>query len=132
MSIIEALAEWITGYDGTEIADVDINRLAAESEAFAMYRAPSDRVQPYIDGTEDVTGYYQLLVRQPSMTEDMRLDNAEWLEGLEAWVIAQNRAGNLPEIAGCWSVSVSTGFAVETSNDAETVYSVTLAVNYLR
>ena len=135
MTIGGAVVEWLRGYaGGFELTDmISTDQLGATPESYGVFKAPGGMVQEFVDGSRDVTVNYLFLARQPSQTDGLRKDAHEWLEGLEHWIRAQSRRRQLPELdAGrhCHSVIVTSSYAAEEQTDADTVYQLSLAINY--
>lgn len=132
MSISKSIAEWLNGYaEDAEIIDID--QLAAVPEAYALFRSPETIVTPFVNGSRDVSAYYQYVIRRQSQTEAQREENAEWLEDLERWIYAQVIKRNLPTLGKgmeCVKVEVTGGLALETQNLSESEYQVMLHINY--
>lgn len=135
MTISEAVVAWLKGYEGGfELTDaIGTDQLEAEPEAYGVFKTPGGSTEEFVDGSRDVTVNYLFLARQPSQTDGLRADAHEWLEGLEMWIRAQSMHRKLPELdqgRHCTGVSVASSYAAEEQTDAETVYQLTLAVNY--
>jgi hypothetical protein len=113
--------------------DVNTDMLAAQALAMALYKTPQATVIPYVDGTRDITGYYNFLLRQRANQEAKRRDNQAWLEALEAWVYAQQMARTLPSMdAGrtCHRVFIANTFYMTSAETDEAVYQLTIGINY--
>lgn len=135
MTISGAVVEWLRGYEGGfELTDaISTDQLKAEPEAYGVFRTPGGSTEEFVDGSRDVTVNYLFLARQPSQTDGLRADAHEWLEGLERWIRAQSMRRKLPELdqgRHCIGVSVASSYAAEEQTEAETVYQLTLAINY--
>lgn len=130
MSISEAVKAWLAGFEGLEILS---DRLAADAEAAGLFRAPDTTETVFVDGSRDVTAYFTFAVRRGSQTDDLREDNEDWLEGLERRVRTKNLSRDLPETGDgrtIYAVSVSGTYNMDDQTDADTTWSVTLAVSY--
>lgn len=133
MTVLEAAAQWLRGYEGLEGMEFSVSRLEAETEACGLFRAPGGGETVFVDGSRDVTACFLLWVRFPAQTDALRREAHEWLDGLEAWIRAQNRRGSLPELGGgrvCFGVSVSAGSAPGEQTEDEIFERLTLAVSY--
>lgn len=135
MTISGAVVAWLRGYEGGfELTDaISTDQLEADPEAYGVFRTPGGAVTEFVDGSRDVTVNYLFLARQPSQTDGLRADAHEWLEGLERWIRTQSMRRKLPVLDGgriCFGVEVTNSYAAEEQTDAETVYQLTLAINY--
>lgn len=134
MTIAEALIQWMQGFDGgIEIKDVDTDQLAANAQAYGLFKSPADTVTEFVDGSRDTTSYLQFIVRQPSQTDAMRTGNRAWMEAFEAWVRRMNFARDLPQLDGgreCYAVGIANSFYLEEQTETESVYQINLMISY--
>lgn len=135
MSIGESVAAWLMGYEGGfELTDmISLDRLEGTPEAYGIFKMPSGDEQRFVDGSRDVTAHYMFVARQAAQTNRMRVNNSEWLEGLEGWIRRQSMSRNLPDLGDgrtCFAVSVADSFAAEAQNDADITYQISVAINY--
>ena len=135
MTITESLTQWLQGFDGgVEIDEgIDTDQLAANAEAYGLFKSPGDQITAFVDGSRDVISYLNLLIRQPSQTETMRQSNQAWMEALQRWVRAQSMARNLPALDGgskCYAVEVANSFYMQDQTETESVYQINIAVHY--
>lgn len=135
MTITESIIEWLRGFDGgIEVEEgVSTDQLAANAEAYGIFRTPGDIVTEFVHGGRDITTYLNLIVRQPSQTESMRRSNQAWMEQLEAWVRDQSMQRSLPQMDGgreCYAVAIANSFYMQEQTETESVYQITLSVHY--
>ena len=135
MTITQSVIEWLIGFDGGIEVDegVSTDQLAANAEAYGIFRTPGDIVTEFVHGGRDVTTYLNLIVRQPSQTESMRRSNQAWMEQLEAWVRRQSMLRSLPSMDGgreCYAVAIANSFYMQEQTETESVYQITLSVHY--
>lgn len=132
MSISKCIAEWLQGFVG-DAEIIDIDQLAAAPDAYGLFRSPETIVTPFINGSRDVSAYYQFVIRKQSQTDAQRIENAEMLENLERWMHAQNIKRTLPQLGAgrvCYSIAVNGGMALETQDDAASEYQIIIHINY--
>ena len=135
MSITESIIAWMQGFSGgiTIMDDISVDQLAAMNESMGIFKSPGDEVVEYIGGARDVTSRFLFLICQPSQTNAMRMENQQWLESFERWVRDQNRARNIPKLSTgreCSAIYVSNSFAIQQQSDSETIYQITVTINY--
>lgn len=135
MTITQSIIEWLAGYDGGIEVDEGVNTdmLAANAEAYGLFRTPGNVVTEFVHGGRDVTTYLNLIVRQPSQTESMRQSNQAWMEQLERWVREQNMLRRLPHLDDgreCYAVAISNSFYMQEQTETESVYQIAIAVHY--
>ena len=135
MTVSQSIITWL-GTNPTVDVDTDVNTdmLAAQALAMGLYKTPQANVIPYINGTRDITGYYNFLLRQRTNQEAKRQDNQAWLEALEKWVRSQNIARALPAMADgqdCQRVFIANSFYMVSNETNEGVYQLTIGINYI-
>lgn len=134
-TISEAMIQWLYGFGRIDIdEDITTDQLDAMAAAYGLYRTPQTTVKNYVDGTRDITAYYRFLARQRSQTEKERVKSQQWMEALEQWVFAENRAGRLPDLGDgrtCQMVKVANTSDAAMQDEKETVYQVSLSINYI-
>ncbi len=135
MTVSKALINWLYGFGDIAIdEEISTEQLAAQAEAYGLYKDQQTSIHCYVDGTRDVTAYYLLLARQPAQAERQRQDAQAWLEGLERWVRQKSMAGELPELQHgreCQRVGVSGSFTMQDASTGDAVYQLTLEINYI-
>ena len=133
-SVAESLVTWLLGYSGIASAErVDTDQVGDEAVSMGVLKAPGRNVTTFTDGSKDVTAYFLFRAKRAGQEDEMRVDNQEWLEGLETWVREQSIARSLPSLSGgreCESVAVSESAYLLEATDAEIVYQIGLEVSY--
>lgn len=133
-TISEAIIAWLAGYSGiTSTEQVDTDQVGDESVSLGLLKAPGMTETPFVDGSRDVVSYYIFRTRRAAQQDDMRVDNQEWLEGLEQWVRAQNVARSLPALSGgreCFTVRVDEASYLLEATAAEIVYQLGIEISY--
>ena len=133
-SVSEAIVTWL--YTNTTISvdkTIDTDQLATEAAAYGLYKTPQTVIKPFIDGSRDITAYYSFLARQKSAQEATRKASQSWLEALEAWVRGKNMASDLPALGTgrtCNYVGIANSYALQSTEEQDAVYHLTIAVNY--
>jgi len=135
MTISESIIQWLRGYSGgIEASDrITVDQLGANSDTYGVFKAPGDVVTHYIGGDRSVTAYYLFVCRQPSQTNGMRISNQAWMEGLEAWIRAQNIARNLPVLEGkrsCYAIAIANSYTLQEQDDDGSVYQFSIEISY--
>lgn len=135
MTIGKSLINWLLGFEGFEEADlIETDQLPSESRSYGLYKQATSDVQFYVDGSRNVTDYYYLLARQSSKADKTRIENYEWMERLDRWVLEQNLKRALPALDDnrhCNSVGISVGAYMSEATDTGTAeYQVSIKINY--
>ena len=131
-SVAESLVTWLLTYSGIASA-VETDQVGDEAVSQGVLKAPTRRVQSFVDGSKDVTAYFLFRAKRSAQEDEMRVDNQAWLEGLETWVREQSFARNLPSLSGgrsCYAVNISESAYLLEATDAEIVYQIGLEISY--
>ena len=96
-------------------------------------KAPQENVQHFISGMEIHTDYYQLMARLDAKSEQERIANNAWGQGIAEWISQKNREKQYPVLDGyrCTGISVSTPFYKATDN-SNAIYQMTIAIEYVK
>lgn len=135
MTVSQAIVTWL--YTNNTIAaddTVDTDTLAANAAAYGLYKTPQTSIIPYVDGTRDITAYYTFMLRQRSNEDTKRQSNQAWLEALETWVQSKRRSRTLPTLTApmyCEDIFVANSFSMTDAEADESVYLLTLGINYI-
>lgn len=133
-SVAESLVTWLLGYSGITSAErVDTDQVGDEAVSMGVLKAPGRTVTTFVDGSKEVTAYFLFRAKRAGQEDEMRVDNQEWLEGLETWVRERSRTRNLPSLSGgreCYAVAVSESAYLLEATDADVTYQIGLEVSY--
>lgn len=95
MTVSKALINWLYGFGDIAIdEEISTEQLAAQAEAYGLYKDQQTSIHCYVDGTRDVTAYYLLLRASPRRPTPASQDAQAWLEGLERWVRQKSMAAS--------------------------------------
>lgn len=134
MTISQCLVQWLYNFGNISIDDrIETDALASAADSMGIYKTPRTNYRNYVDGSRDVTAYYNFLVRQSGQSEAERQSGQTWMETLEDWVRANCLAGDVPQLGDgrtCNSIAVSSSFYMSLDDGEENVYQVTLEINY--
>ncbi|NLI20776.1 MAG: hypothetical protein GX418_04430 [Clostridiales bacterium] len=134
MTVSQSLITWLETNPNVDVdTSVNTDLLAAQALAMALYKTPQANVIPFVNGDRDITGYYHFLIRERANQESARQGNQAWLEALEAWVYARQRARDLPDMGAgrtCSRVFIANTFYLASAENDEAVYQLTLGIEY--
>ncbi len=134
MTISKAIIDWLYGFGNIDVDErIDTDALSAASQSLGLYKTPQASVKAYVDGTRDVTAYYNFMAKQGAQTNSERASNQAWMEALEAWVRRKNIARELPTLGehrDCSAASISSSYFMLDGSDENATYQLTLAINY--
>ena len=114
---------------------IETNHIADGSDKYGLFKSPSRDVKPFIDGSYEITEYYQFNARQKTNSESERKEADEWLEELAYWADDYSVINDFPEIDGNRRV---TGFSITgnpypmEADSRETLYHMSLSITYKR
>ena len=131
MTVSEALINWLTEYDSS---DIDTDLLGASTTSYALTKEPTINIKRYLSGRTERTEYYQFTARLDSQLNEERKLNSEWLENLEKWIEEQKTNNKMPTIEGVTvrDVFISTGYYLGQNAEDNSVYSLTIGIKYTR
>ena len=133
MTIAESIAQWLKKYDEMEISEVSIDKLDTEANSYGMLKGNVNNFTQFSDGTKLFTQYFYFVIRKFSQTESERADNQAWLQGLEKFIDDKNENNELPILEdgySCEQVLVNNSYYVYSTGEEDTIYQLTLAVDF--
>lgn len=134
-TVSDSLITWLKGFESTEyweMPKIDTDLQSAKVLTYALIKEPTINVKHYLSGKEEHTEYYELSARLASQTNTDRVDNGGFLEAVEAWISAKNKACDFPSIDGADvnRIRVSSGFYMGSTDTKDAVYSLTIEIRY--
>lgn len=114
---------------------IETNHIKDGSDKYGLFKSPSRDVKEFIDGSCEITEYYQFMARQDTNSESERKEIDEWLEDLAYWADDLGLVYKFPEIDGNRKV---TGFSITgnpypmEADSRETLYQMALSITYVR
>ena len=132
MTISAAISSWLSQIESMEI---DTNHITDGSDKYGLFKTPSRNTRELIDGSYEVTEFYQFFARQSSVSEGDRKDSDEWLEELAYMADDAGTVYALPEIDKNRRITriqlTGTPYPMEASSD-DTLYQMSLSITYTR
>ena len=135
MTVGESLINWLYTFGDILITDkIDTDKLEGEDGSLGLYKQATEDITTFVNGSRDITEYYNLLARQATVSDEARINNQSWADSLEAWIREKNLKRQLPALGRgktCNTVAVSIGAymsAAAESGSAE--YQIAIAINY--
>ena len=129
MTVIEGIINFLGGYEKERIG---VDKLESRTVSYSLMKAPQENVKYYINGVEIHTNYYQLMARLDAKSEQERIANNAWGQGIAEWISQKNREKQYPVLDGyrCTGISVSTPFYINVTDNSNAVYQMTIAIEY--
>ena len=137
MTVSESIITWLKQFspaDYWRMKSIDTDIQMAEVDSYALIKEPVQNVKKYLSGRKEITAHYSLSARLSSQVNGERIDNGGFGEALESWVEEQNQMSNFPVIddAVVSSISVTTPFYIGRTESNNSVYSMTIAIKYVK
>lgn len=131
MTVIEGIIKFLGGYEKERIG---VDKLESQTVSYSLMKAPQENVKYYISGMEIHTNYYQLMARLDAKSEQERIANNAWGQGIAEWISRKNREKQYPVLDGyrCTGISVSTPFYMNVTDNSNAVYQMTIAIEYVK
>ena len=129
MTIIESIVQFLNQYEKEKIG---VDKLGSSTMSYSLMKEPQENVQRFISGLEVHTDYYQLAARRDAASEEDRIANNAWGQGIAEWISQKEQAGEYPALDGYVStvIGISKPFYFGASNNGSAVYQVTIKIEY--
>jgi len=132
MTISKYITEFLKGYESIKI---DTNHVAEGSDKYGLFKSPSRDKTDFIDGSYEVTEYYQFFARFSSVADAERKESDEWLEEFTYWLDDYKVLDIYPDIDGdrrVVEISATGCPTALTDADDKILYQITLSIKYER
>ena len=132
MTISAYIVDLLKEYEGIEI---DMNHMPDGSDKYGLFKSPSRNIKDFMDGSYEITEFYQFSARQTTLSKTERKEVDEWLEDLAYWADDFSYNYQFPDIDKNRKV---TGFSITgnpypmVADDKETMYEMSLSITYIR
>ena len=83
MTIIESIVQFLNQYEKEKIG---VDKLGSSTMSYSLMKEPQENVQRFISGLEVHTDYYQLAARRDAASEEDRIANNAWGQGIAEWI----------------------------------------------
>ena len=130
MSIIKALQDYLTTYDGIELKPINqvlTDRTGESPSSYALAPSGDNRIVADILGNKTIENNYVFFAKEAAADEVDRQDNYDFLENFREWLDDQNDAGNLPTLPGRYeaeSLEVSNSMLFDIDEDGTALYQI--------
>lgn len=114
---------------------IETNHIKDGSDKYGLFKSPSRDKRESIDGSYEITEYYQFMARQNTNSESERKEADEWLEDLAYWADNLGHVYEFPELDGdrrVKSFSITGNPYPMEADDRETLYQMALSITYTR
>lgn len=132
MTISESIITWLQGYEEIKIST---DRLESAPVAYGLTKVPEHSRHQDVVGDITYTDSFQFAAKLMSQTEQTRIRNQAWFEGLSDWIDEQAAAGNYPALREpliCEDLEASQVYYMgQDGEDAKSsIYVLTISITY--
>ena len=138
MTVSQAIIQWLKTFvpeDARKIKHIDTDLMHGDVN-YSLVKEPTTEIRRFLTGSEMHKEYYQIRVRLNSLTNTDCVDNGAYMEALTAWVDAQDKAKNFPDLGApgitVKSIRVSSSFYLGATQDNKAVYMMTICIEYFK
>ncbi len=137
MTVSEGLKEWLGDYDNMDISELLTDFIDAPEGCLALFKSPSREEKTFLDGSKEITEYYNFFARSSTQLEEKRVENQQMMDDLTEWITEKAFYEDYPDLskAGsliCENVEVSDAASITSQEDDNAIYQLTLAIQYLK
>lgn len=132
MTISKYIVDFLKLYDDIKI---ETNHVADGSDKYGLFKSPARDFARNLDGSSEVTEYFQFLASQKSISDAERKEDDEWLEAFTYWVDDYPMKYDYPSIDGnrqVTSIEVTGSTTPLTDDNNHIVYQMLLSITYER
>lgn len=132
MTVSKYVVDFLKLYESIKI---DTNHVPDGSDKYGLFKSPSRDFVRNVDGTSQITEYYEFLASQKSISDSERIEDDEWLEAFVYWVDDFVLTYEYPAMDNgrrCIDIEV-TGVPYPMTNEKDhMVYQMLLSITYER
>lgn len=137
MTVGECLKDWLGEFDGLNFSELLTDFMDAPEGCMALFRSPQKQEKAYLDGSKDITEYYNFFARKSTLLDETRVENQQLLDNLTEWIENKAFEENYPDLSQvgnltCEDITVNGASAINSQEDDNAIYQVTIAIQYLK
>ena len=80
MTVSECLKEWLGDYDNMDISELLTDFIDAPEGCLALFKSPSREEKTFLDGSKEITEYYNFFARSSTQLEEKRVENQQMIK----------------------------------------------------
>mgnify|MGYP001160659841 CR=1 FL=1 len=137
MSIIKAVQDWLSEYEGMSmrpLSEIRTDLTEEQPSSYALAAAGNTSTKA-VTGTRHYTNSYIFYAKESAQNEVDRQDNNDFLERLTEWIETQADKGYLPELPGQYvaeGIEVSNGMLLDLYEDGTGLYQVQIQFTFYK
>lgn len=137
MTVGECLKDWLGEFDGLNFSELLTDFMDAPEGCMALFRSPQKQEMAYLDGSKDITEYYNFFARKSTLLDETRVENQQLLDDLTEWIENKAFEEDYPDLSQvgnltCEDITVNGASAINSQEDDNAIYQVTIAIQYLK
>lgn len=137
MTVGECLKDWLGEFDGLNFSELLTDFMDAPEGCMALFRSPQKQEKAYLDGSKDITEYYNFFARKSTLLDETRVENQQLLDDLTEWIENKAFEEDYPDLSQvgnltCENITVNGASAINSQEDDNAIYQVTIAIQYLK
>lgn len=137
MTVGECLKDWLGEFDGLNFSELLTDFMDAPEGCMALFRSPQKQEKAYLDGSKDITEYYNFFARKSTLLDETRVENQQLLDDLTEWIESKAFEEDYPDLSqvgnlACEDITVNGASAINSQEDDNAIYQVTIAIQYLK
>lgn len=132
MTISKYVADFLKLYDNIKI---ETNHVPDGSDKYGLYKSPSRDFTRMVNGSSQITEYFQFLASQRSISETERQEDDEWLESFTYWLDDYGFVYDYPELDNnrrVLGIEATGSITPIVDDDNHIVYQMLLKITYER
>lgn len=137
MTVGECLKDWLGEFDGLNFSELLTDFMDAPEGCMALFRSPQKQEKAYLDGSKDITEYYNFFARKSTLLDETRVENQQLLDDLTEWIESKAFEEDYPDLSQvgnltCEDITVNGASAINSQENDNAIYQVTIAIQYLK
>lgn len=138
MSIIKAVQDWLSGYDGMSIrplSEINTDLTGEQPSSYALAAAGNNKITEDILGNRTYQNSYVFYARELAGSEVDRADTHNFLDNFMEWLEEKNAQRDLPALPSGYesdSVEVSNAMLFDIDEDSMALYQVQIQFIYTK
>ena len=138
MTVGECLKDWLGEYDNLDFSELLTDFIDAPEGCMSLFRSPQKQEKVYLDGSKEVTEYYNFFARKSTQLDEERIENQQLLDDLTEWIENKSFAEDYPDLSQvgnhltCEDITVNGASAINSQENDNAIYQVTIAIQYLK
>lgn len=131
------MIDWLGEFDGLNFSELLTDFMDAPEGCMALFRSPQKQEKAYLDGSKDITEYYNFFARKSTLLDETRVENQQLLDDLTEWIENKAFEEDYPDLSQvgnltCEDITVNGASAINSQEDDNAIYQVTIAIQYLK